>query len=195
MKQQTQDWLAWRMSGIGASEAPAVMNASPWCSSYKLWQLKTGRIEPDPKNPQMERGLALEPVARDRYEQFTGIEMPDDTAKHPEHEFIRASLDGINKSVKKVLEIKCPGKVDHFTAVQGKIPDKYVWQCVHLLMVTGFPSLDYFSFDGKHGVVVTYRRDRAAEAKLLAAEIKFWKCVEMDIPPSTGEVFKVRRNR
>lgn len=193
----TQEWLKWRMEGIGSSDAPAVMGASPWCTPLKLWQIKTGRAKPEPRNMAMQRGLDLEPFARQHYEQFTGIEMEPSLSKHSKYDFIRATFDGINEETKKVLEIKCPGREDHKKAIAGKIPEKYLWQCVHLLLVTGYECLDYVSFDGEKAVLVTFRRDRELEEKLLKAEIKFWECVKKDVPPSNsdGDIFRLRRNR
>lgn len=182
------DWLAWRMKGIGGSDAPAVMGASPWCDPQKLWELKTGRRAPDPQTFPMRRGRNLEPVARELYEQMSGIEMPADTATHSQYDFLRASLDGINKNSGIVLEIKCPGKKDHAVALQGNIPEKYIWQLVHILMVTDLDTIDYFSYHPdapKKGVIISFDRDRHLERMLLPKEMQFWENVVKDVSPST----------
>lgn len=198
------EWLKWRMGGIGASEAPAVMDSTPFSNPLKLWELKTGRRAPDPLNYPMKRGLELEPKARLAYEKETGIRMkPKVCLEHPEMPFIRASYDGLNIHAERGLEIKCPGRVDHGVAKQGKIPEKYLWQCVHLLMVCGYEQLDYFSFDGSQGVVVPFKRDKSLEKKLLQKELVFWEHVQTDTPPARPQdkpvdshnVFKVRARR
>jgi predicted phage-related endonuclease len=87
-------------------------------------------------------------------------------------------------AARRVLEIKCARvKKDHAEARAGRIPAKYLWQCVHLLLVTGFDHLDYFSFDGQRGVIVRFERDEKLEQKLLAAEAEFWRYVQNDVPP------------
>lgn len=177
------DWLAWRNHGIGSSDAPVVMNASPWSTPFELWARKTGRLRPQPTNWAMQRGLDLEPRAREEYERLTGIPMPATRLEHPDHRFIRATFDGLNLDAKRVLEIKCPGNADHVTAIQGKIPDKYLWQCVHLIFVAQMKTLDYFSFDGFSGVLVTMKRDVALENRLFKEESIFWKHVVKDTPP------------
>lgn len=198
------EWLAWRQEGIGSSDAPAIMRASPWTSPFELWARKTNRIAPQPTNSAMRRGLALEPVAREAYEELTGIEMPAARMEHPKRPFIRASFDGLNEKHGRVLEIKCPGRVDHLEARRGRIPKKYLWQCVHLLLVSGLPALDYFSWDGSTGVTVSMKRQRALETRLMAAEIEFWQYVQLDEPPpvtehavipGSGGLFKIRRSR
>jgi putative phage-type endonuclease len=195
LKDREESFLEWRRNGIGSSDAPAVMGYSPWVTTYQLWELKTGRREPDPMNWAMKKGIELEPYARQAYEMKSGIQMPSDRMKHREHDFLRANFDGINKLARLVLEIKCPGQIDHARAAEGKIPDKYLWQCVHLLMVSRMPVLHYWSFDGENGILVKFKRNRELEEKLLTAEKKFWNHVLTDTPPLTGEIFKVRRNR
>ena len=94
---------------------------------------------------------------------------------------MRASFDGLMRGL--ALEIKCPGAEDHATALAGKIPKHYLWQCVHLLAVAEVGSLDYFSFDGNAGVIVEMEYDRDLEGKLVEEEIRFWRCVLQERPP------------
>jgi putative phage-type endonuclease len=196
-----QDWFEWRMGGVGSSEAPAVMRASPWTTREELWALKTERMLPKPSHPRMRRGRQLEPVARMEYERMTGLKMRADCAQHAEHDFVRATLDGLNEEAGRVLEIKCPGREDHLTARLGKIPDKYLWQCVHLLMTTGFGHLDYFSYDGERGVIVEFKRDKRLEDRLFKEVTLFWEHVLKDLEPAQKpmqyvdayNIFKLRR--
>lgn len=59
------EWHALRATGIGASEAAAVLGLSPWESPYSLWQRKAGRIGPMPESEEMTWGHYLEdPIAR-----------------------------------------------------------------------------------------------------------------------------------
>lgn len=59
------EWHALRATGIGASEAAAVLGLSPWESPYSLWQRKAGRIGPLPESDEMTWGHYLEePIAR-----------------------------------------------------------------------------------------------------------------------------------
>lgn len=198
-----EEWFNWRKAGIGSSDAAAIMGVSPWESAFELWGKKTDRIPPKPSNPAMRRGLDLEPLARQEYQHMTGIAMPAAYALHDTHDFIRASFDGLNEKKKRVAEFKCPGRVDHLTAQRGQIPKHYLWQCVHLLMVSGYDHLDYFSFDGEKGVIVSMERDLKLEKKLIKAEKEFWKYVQKDTPPPKIEntpidkhgIFKLRRSR
>lgn len=178
-----KDWLEWRFNGIGASDAPSVMNASPFMTREELWAKKTERLLSKKSTPQMKRGKDLEELARREYEKMTGIEMAPAFIEHDEIPFAIASLDGMNIKASRALEIKCPGKVDHGTALKGQIPHKYIWQCVHILMVTGLSELDYFSFDGESGVIINFKRNFEMENRLLKAETIFWEHVLKDIAP------------
>ena len=71
LEQGSADWLAHRQQYRNASETPAVMGASPWMTTYQLWELRTGRRQQEVTYP-MERGLRLEPAARAAYEEMTG---------------------------------------------------------------------------------------------------------------------------
>jgi predicted phage-related endonuclease len=37
MQQQTPEWLEFRKNKIGASDAPIIMETSPWKTPYQLW--------------------------------------------------------------------------------------------------------------------------------------------------------------
>lgn len=153
----------------------------------------------------MRRGLRLEPIARYRYQDMTGLAMPADAGVHAKLEFVRANADGVNWKEGIALEIKCPGKKDHAVALGGEIPEKYKFQLVHLLAVLGLERIDYFSFDGEDGVIVPFDRNKALESKLLSEETRFWEHVTTDNPPprpgspSPGKgkvtIFPIRKSR
>lgn len=182
-EQRTSSWEAWRKKGIGASDAPIIMGVSPWKTPLQLWEEKVGISKGFAGNWATNRGNELEPVARQHYELLADIDMPPCLVMHPVHLFMRASLDGYNTKESKVLEIKCPGRKDHETALAGKVPEKYIWQLQHQLFVTGAKSADYFSFDGEGGAIVTVYPDPKMHEELLEKCLAFWKCVETQTPP------------
>ena len=48
--QNTPEWLEWRRSRIGASDAAAILGVSQWDSAFDLWQRKLGIIPEQEKN-------------------------------------------------------------------------------------------------------------------------------------------------
>ncbi len=186
--QNTPEWIAWRASGIGGSDASKVIGVNPWCTPYQLYLEKTGRAEGPKMNPAMQRGVDLEPHARRAYEEFTGNTMPPKCYEDGIH---LASLDGINFSGDLILEIKCPGEAAHLKALQGEIPDYYMAQMQHCMMVTGAKQCHFWSYrpecEGSEQALIVVDRDDDYIAKLRHAEIEFWECVVNDTPPEIGE--------
>lgn len=135
----------------------------------------------------MARGKRLEPEARVKYMQMTGIRTRPVCVVHDKHSWLRASLDGLSEDGQIVLEIKCPTSPGgHYVALGGKVPSYYRAQLQHQLAVTGCPMLHFFSYTDS----VTFDPcDRCALVKvlpdleyierLIAREKRFWdKLVE-----------------
>lgn len=181
-------WYAFREAGLGSSDAPIIMGASPWCTPKQLWLIRTKRVDREPSNWAMARGLKLEPRARQWYENTMGIEMPAAQVIHDRVSYIRANFDGLNRTVARGAEFKCPGAKDHALALHGKIPAKYLWQLVHLALVADLENIDYVSFDGEDGVIIPFRRDRALERQLFPKLVEFWELLQNDIPPVEAEL-------
>jgi len=178
-----QQWLNWRKRGIGGSDASVIMKVSPWKTPHELWEEKVFGIEKSFENSSMKRGKDLEETARMEFEKLMGVIVAPDQREHKDLPWMRASLDGIDIDGKVLVEIKCPNRNDHLTAVGKKVPEKYIPQCQHYLEVTGLSGMYYFSFDGTNGVVVEVARDEKYIQNLLAEEKQFWDMVLNKIPP------------
>ena len=183
MHQGSREWHAWRAQGIGASDVPIILGISPWSTPRKLWEIKTGKREPDPENFAMRRGHAMEAKAREAYESMTGNPMqPAERVHHLLH-FMRASLDGITLDGSLILEVKCPGAKSHAEALAGRVPEHYMPQVQAQLFVSAAQHAHYWSFDGSAGVLVEVEPDIAMQERIVTACTAFWKCVQEDTPP------------
>ena len=182
-KQGSPEWLAYRRQGIGCSDAPVIMDVSPWRSPLELWRIKVGLAVEEEQNDAMRRGVALEPVARTLYEAETGQMVEPALVVHSEHEWLLASLDGITLDGSLAIEIKCPGRSAHNDALEGRVPDYYWPQVQHILLAVGAARLDYVSFDGTNIVIVEVAQDLTYQNDLLEAEMEFWRCVVNRTPP------------
>lgn len=193
---ESEAWHKWRAQGIGSSDAPIIMGVSPYSTPFELWELKTGRRQHWDGNWATRRGQALEPRARAHYELLRDCDMPATLVQHPNFSRLRASLDGWNSKERIVLEIKCPGKVDHALALEGEIPEKYYPQVQHQIFVASAVRADYFSFDGNGGAIVEVLFDSEWIREYFPKALAFWECVENDIPPSiTERDWKLVRNK
>jgi putative phage-type endonuclease len=127
----------------------------------------------------MQRGLDLEPIARENFIRSTGIQvMPIVVVK----DWAMASLDGMSDDGSCIVEIKCPGSRDHSTALKGKIPDHYQAQLQHQMYVTGLQETFYYSFDGKEGVYFKVKRDDEYIERMVNKEKKFYENLMLRIP-------------
>lgn len=189
VKQNSKEWREWRGTGLGASDAPAVMGESPWTSPFELWLQKTGIMERPPANEfqvaAMKRGQELEPIAREKFEKEIGKPFPTLSAVHDEHEFLRASFDGYNAELNALVEIKCPGKEDLAKAAKGIVPDKYKAQVQQQLLISGAKVCYYYTWDGKSdkGTIIEVKPDPEYQKRLLDTMIDFWARVQNQILP------------
>lgn len=191
IEQGTTEWLELRKTKITASDAATIMGVSPWKNKSQLYYEKVSIGNNAFKSDAMQRGIDLEPIARDLFILKTWKEV------HPAvliRDWAMASLDGISACGKYVVEIKCPGPKDHAVAVAGKVPDHYYPQLQHQMYVADVQSMYYFSFDGVDGVIVEVQRDQEYIKKMIDEELKFYQCVVNRTPPEPGEGDYIERN-
>lgn len=177
--QGTEEWHKLRKTKITATDAAVIMGTSHWKTPLQLYHEKLSDAPPSPANERMQRGLDLEPLARQLFCLKTGHKMiPKVVVK----DWMMASLDGINYW-DEILEIKCPGTKDHSIAISGKVPDHYYPQLQHQMYVCNSEKSFYFSFDGFDGVIVEVLRDNKYIQKLINEEKKFYECLINKTPP------------
>lgn len=71
-------WLRSRAEGIGASESAAILGLSPFISAYALWAKKTGLVQDDEEETELQRwGNILEPAICEEYAEQTGRRIID----------------------------------------------------------------------------------------------------------------------
>ena len=210
--QTEAEWLKVRLSGIGGSEAAAVIGQSPWCSNTELWKRKTGRsVAPDISNNDAVRyGHDAEPLIRglfalDYAEQYkTEYLGAYDMVFHPKYSFIFSTLDGrlteLETGRKGVLEIKTTSilrsmdKEKWWSDGKPCIPQQYYCQILHQLLSTGFDfavlhaQLKYEYRGDIRSERRTYKIERTDHQEsidyLEAEEVKFWtEYVQKDREP------------
>jgi len=195
LNQNTPEWLSFRESRIGASEAAAIMGVSPYDTAYSLWQRKTGLSAQKEQTYCMKRGHDLEDLARQRFHEMTGFKVSPKVLTHTEYYFLMASMDGMTEDLQIAVEIKCNGKVNHKLALEGKIPDHYNYQLQHQMFVCELNWMYYFSFDGESGILVIVAREEQTIKKMIIKELEFYRCmIELDPPVMTDRDYTVRND-
>lgn len=175
--QQSNEWLELRKNKIGASDAPVIMHVSPWKTPYQLWEEKLG-LKESFSSYAMKRGLEMEERAREAFEKETGLVVFPQVLFHKEHEWMMASLDGIDIEGKNIVEIKCPGKVDHEIALSGNIPEKYFPQLQHQMAICELDKAYYFSYSDNSSKVIVVNRDESYIKNMICKEVEFYDCVQ-----------------
>lgn len=193
--QGSPEWHEHRAKYRNASETAVVMGASPWQTPYQLWELRTGRRQPE-VNAAMARGTALEPQARAAYEALTGHVMQPLVLVDG---LYSASLDGLTFDGELIVEIKCPVKGRTSTlwkaVADGKVPPHYDWQIEHQLMVSKATMAHLYVFDGEQqeGILIEVTPDPNRWKRIQQAWDGFMRCLETDTPPELTERDKVIR--
>jgi len=193
-------WLMKRRSGIGASEAAAVLGISKWMSSERLWEIKTGKAEADDlsSSPIVQYGVQCEPHIRELFKlDYPGYDVSHEEYKiirNPEYPFIFATLDGEIRHDNKhgVLEIKTvqPRNRIVWEDWNERVPQQYFVQILHQLLATGyeFAILRAYLKRSKGGASIRdYKFERTnyhKEIEYLKNELaKFWGYIERDERP------------
>lgn len=184
MKQRTPEWFEMRRKYIGASDAPPIMGVSPWKTALDIFHDKTSIISRESSIcSSMQRGIDLEPKALELFENLTGYLCIPKVVFHPTISYMMASLDGISFDGKEIVEIKCPGKTDHESALDGQIPEKYIPQLHHQMITTGLKKAYYFSYTVTSHKLLEIYLDEEYAKDLLKKESDFWHCVTTKTEP------------
>jgi putative phage-type endonuclease len=174
---------ACRRTFIGGSDARIIMGTDE-AALVRLWQEKRGEIEPEDLSGNLivQLGAATEDLNRSWYERNSGRRVGH-VQRHVRHSAIpwmRATLDGIVEGVETVFEAKfmLPWSFSDEAAAE-----KYMAQVQHNMWVTHLRSavLSIITGGGKW-VEIPISMDPLYLSVLVAAEKKFWRCVQ------TGEV-------
>lgn len=183
------EWLQERRSGIGGSDAPAILGVSKWSTPYRVWQEKRGELVATPENWSMRWGTAIEPMLRQAYSDLTGRDVmmpptPHHIIRHPKYPFMIATPDG-GTADERLVEIKTSKSSDGW-GMPGtdEIPQAYLIQVQHYLCVTGWRVADVvLGIYGSEPAIYHVEADDELHELLIDAETQFWKCVETGEPP------------
>jgi putative phage-type endonuclease len=176
LQQGTPDWLEFRKTKIGASEAASILGIG-FKSPYELWQEKLGLSE-TVVNAAMRRGVENEPLAIAAFTMEEGVLVKPAVYVHPKYEWMSASLDGISSDLKVAVEVKCPGRIDHEIASNKKVPPKYIPQLQHQMEVMGLDEMFYLSYQPESTYCFKVYRDQKFIDNMIEKEYEFYECVQ-----------------
>lgn len=198
LEQGSDDWLKWRSSGIGSSEIGTILGVNPYQNVHDLWLVKTNQKPADDlsSNFFVKRGQALEPLARDIFNEQTDSNFTPATFIHPEIPFMKFSADGIDFEKNEIIEIKCMMKKNHEKAITEKRPsESYYAQMQWGLMITGAKVCHFIAYNPEYPEPMfnmEIHPDENAFKSMKNSANWFWHCVTMMKDPDayTYEMFK-----
>lgn len=179
------EWLEQRKSGIGSSEAGAVMGLNPWQSAYQLWRLKLGIDPPVQENFAMRAGHYLEAAVAHFYADATGATIikssaGDWIARDRKQPWLQVSPDrlawpaGVSHSPANRMIVEC--KTTQRTIDPDHVPMSWFVQLQYQLMVMRLDrgALAWLTAGRDFGYLNVERDDTLCEmiATALAA---FWE--------------------
>lgn len=188
LHQGTEKWLNYRLGRIMATDASAIMHTNPFHDIMELYEEKTKMRKPKPVNDAMRRGNLLEPEARALACKTIGIDFEPCVYESDKHYWQAASLDGLSKCRKYILEIKCPKEETHLEALENKIKIYYETQMHHQsACVTTCEKVFYFSYRPENisnpFKIIEFTPDPEYILDLIAAEQRFYMNICTMCPP------------
>lgn len=205
LEQGSPEWHKKRLTGIGGTEAAALVGASfrNQLRPDRIWDEKTGAVAVENlENENMKRGKRLEPVARELYEDLYGWSVAPMNVLHDDYDFVRASLDGLRSDDKLIVEIKSCQQTNHLKILKLQETEDplerqqlldyyfsyYHKQILYQLLITGAEVCHFVGYNEdfndhrKIAVAEIYPEPRNQEL-LLRRVVEFWKFVEDRVPP------------
>jgi|JI61114C2RNA_FD_contig_71_569087_length_652_multi_1_in_0_out_0_1 putative phage-type endonuclease len=181
IQQKTPEWYEFRRRHIGASDSPIIMGDSPWTTRDELWSQKIFDVRKDMTDA-MQRGIDLEPKAREFFIKETGIEVFPLVAEDDTHPFLSASFDGISLDGKTILEIKCPSTQEGVNRYPGIYTAQFQKQ-MYIANVSEMYYLAYFMIkegNSEHTAtqMIKIYRDQFYIDEMIKQEIQFWETIK-----------------
>lgn len=189
-EKERRAWLEDRKTGIGATDASAIAGVNPWRQPGDVYLSKLPHTQEATPSFKMQLGLLLEPALAQLYERETGAKLlkAPMMSRHSVRSWQIASLDYIREDGAKNVELKTTD--DMFRDEWGEpgsdeIPEVYLVQVTHQMLVTGIPITDVaVLFGTREFRVYTVELNLNLGDVLTDMEDEFWRNhVQARVPP------------
>ena len=182
------EWLQLRKSGIGGSDASAILGFNRWKSAFQLYIEKTSDFVEEIDNEFIYWGNVLEDVVAQEFARRTGkkVQRVNRMLRHPEYPFMTANLDRRIVGEKAILECKTTSTYNKDAWDGDEVPAAYICQLQHYLAVTGYEKA-YIAvlIGGNNFVWKEVERDDEFIELMIEREKDFWENhVLANVPPA-----------
>lgn len=195
--QGTEEWHQIKYRKIGGSTSKGLFVESDTLLISILSQfLEPFELEEDGYiNSDMQRGIELEPLGRERLGQYAGVNFIEvGWVESSLISVIGISPDGMSECETVMCEIKCPAKEKHTkTLFSNEIPSDNIHQCLHYFTVN--PKLETFYFasfrpESNHPLFVK-KLNRKSVVNLGTEKTPKIKTVDEWVKIATGNAYKL----
>lgn len=173
-----EEWLAFRRTGIGGSDASTIVGLNPYSSLYYLYNDKLGLLPPKDDTEAMRQGRDLEQYVAERWMEATGKRCRRNNFmwRSAEHPFMLADIDREVVGENAGLECKTTSVFNRADLENGEIPLTYYVQCQHYIAVMGFDAMYLAVLVLNRGFYhFRIEREESEITALVEAEQAFWE--------------------
>ena len=149
-EQGSSDWVEIRRGVITGTRLEQAFKNSEALLNKLIAEKMATFLEPQGSSKDIERGHALEPMAKKEYEKQTGKPVKEvGFILHPHRNDFGLSPDGIINNGSIAIEIKSPNSQTHVEYIRSKtVPRKYLFQHVaYFFNIPELESIDFVSYD------------------------------------------------
>lgn len=194
-EKEPEKWLELRQTGIGGSDAGAIMGMNEYSSPLTIFLQKKGQTQSIDSEVLRWGHILEDPIRKEVEKNFNvKVSVVEGMYTSNENSFMNANLDGLiegtvtvgNKTVSGEggLEIKTTNG-NGFG--DNEIPDSYYCQCQHYMAVTGLEWFLLAAFFKNSCTIVYYiiNRDDEFIQSMIDKEKEFWEeFVQKDVYPA-----------
>lgn len=178
LEMSVEEWRELRRSGIGGSDAGAILGLNPYASPFSVYCDKKRLVPEKDETEAMRQGRDLEQYVADRFAEATGktTRRCNYVLQHPEYQWMLANVDRMVVGEEAGLECKTTSALTRTDYDDGDIPAHYYAQCMHYLAVTGLKRW-YIAVLvlGKGFYVFCVERDEDEITEIIRSEKEFWQ--------------------
>ena len=149
-EQGSSEWLELRRGVITGTRIEQAFKNSDALRNKLIAEKMATFLEPQGSSKDIDRGHALEPMAKKEYEKQTGRVVEEvGFILHPDRDDVGLSPDGIINNGAMAIEVKSPNSQTHVEYMRSKtVPKKYLFQHFgYFLNIPELESIDFVSYD------------------------------------------------
>lgn len=188
----SEQQLAERKTGIGGSDAAAILGLSRYKSRVELYLQKLNLISDNQEESEAsEWGNILEPIIANKYAEREGKKLiiAPNLFRSEKYPWMIANVDRLIEGENAVLECKTCSAYKHTEwglEYTDDIPDEYLIQCAHYAIVLNAKYVEIaVLIGGQRFGVYRYERNKDLEQVLIEHEHDFWhNHILKEVPPS-----------